>query len=70
MSKINNWDIKHDITYFVEEDITSECGYSDGDGRGDGRGDGIGFDDGDGIGDGSGDGRANIHGYGRGGNKL
>lgn len=48
MSKINNWDIKNDITYYVEEDITPECGYSDGDG----------------IGSGIGDGRTNIHGYG------
>lgn len=56
MSKLNNWFIKHDITYYVE-DITSECGYLDGDG--------CGFVDGDGIGDGTGNGRANIHGYGR-----
>lgn len=64
MSKINNWDIKNDITYYVEEDTTSECGYLDGDGCGNGYGDGCGFVDGDGIGGGTGDGRANIHGYG------
>ena len=81
MSKINNWAIKNDITYYVEEDTTYECGYLDGDGRGDGYSDGYGFVDGDGIGggtgdgcgfvdgDGTGDGRANIHGYG-GRNKL
>ena len=55
MSKINNWFIENDITYYVEEDITPECGYSDGDGRGDGYGDGCGFADGDGIGSGTGD---------------
>lgn len=65
MSKLNNWFIENDINYYVE-DITSECGYPDGDGRGDGYGDGFGFCDGDGIGDGTGDGRASIHGYGRG----
>lgn len=64
MSKINNWDIKNDITYYVEEDITPECGYSDGNGCGNGYGDGYGFVDGDGIGSGIGDGRTNIHGYG------
>lgn len=64
MSKINNWFIEFDITYYVEEDTTDECGYLDGDGRGGGYGDGYGFVDGDGIGGGTGDGRANIHGYG------
>ena len=65
MSKINNWFIESDVNYYVEEDITAECGYSDGDGRGDGYGDGCGFDDGDGTGGGTGGWRTNIHGYGR-----
>ena len=54
MSRINNWFIENDINYYVE-DITSECGYPDGDGRGDGYGDGCGYDDGGGYGSGTGD---------------
>lgn len=54
MSKINNWVIKNDITYYVEEDTTYECGYLGGDGRGDGCGDTCGFVDGNGIGHGRG----------------
>lgn len=62
MNKLNNWFIKNDINYYVEED--SECGYPDGYGCGDGCDDTCGFDDGEGIGRGTGCGVGAFNGYG------